>query len=191
MKTVAEIVSSLRKELAQSSEENKLLAFVRQTLDELREKYKSEKSSFSAQEITFLSEVSRTVGITLQDFIDALEEASVIQYQEDAQEVAIRFSEIAERLSPYLVAKRAQKEARELIEKFHELPSRKTGAAETRLKQLEHLAPICPIHKEHGKMKLRESQFGVFWGCDTFPLCFGKRSLTKKERFQLWGDASI
>jgi len=147
-----------------------------------RYRYRNSKVDFTGEVVEFLQSV-RSIQDALREFIEATAEKDWIRTRDDAQELAGRFGELAQRLSPYLVEKRAKKELREVVAIGKVLPFAAVASGEANfrrlLSKLESAALQC--QKCGGNMVLRESQHGYFWGCSAFPTCFGKRCLSAEE----------
>lgn len=186
MMSISETIESLRVALSTCTDEHKLLALISEQLSLLRSSHRQSKSDFTNESIQFLKSLN-VVESALREFIEALDEKDLIHTHDDAQELACRFGELGEQLAPYLVTKRAEKEMRELISKAKTLPFSAVRAGEIdfhhRLSHLENSGKKC--RKCGAKMVLRESQHGYFWGCSTFPKCFGKRWLSSEEAMLL------
>jgi len=182
MRSTSETIEELRNALVTCADERKLLEFVDKSLSLLRVRYRQFRSEFSDESIQFLKELSLFQD-ALSEFVDAIEDKNWVYSRDDAQELACRFGEIEERLSPHLVAKRAAKEIRELLSKAQSLPFSAVRAGESdfrrRVSQLEAAEKKC--RKCGSRMVLRESQYGYFWGCSTFPQCFGRQWLSGEE----------
>lgn len=182
MGVASETIEALRGALATYTDERKLLELIDERLSLLRSHYRQFRAEFSDESIQFLKSLA-PVQSALREFIEAIEDKDWVHSRDDAQELACRFGELAERLSPHLVAKRAAKETRELLSKAQSLPFLAVSAGETdfhrRASLLEASRKKC--RKCGAKMVLRESQHGYFWGCSTFPLCFGKQWLSGEE----------
>ena len=186
--TVQQIIEVIRDELEKSPNEHRVLEYIQKGLDLLRSRYRSAKNAFTPGEIKFLESLSGYREI-IQEFFDAIDDAVDVRTKDDAIEVATRFIDISEKLGSITLAKRALKEARELAEKVERLPSAHHSAEEAEKRRRESLlskdAPSCK--KCTARMRLRESQFGYFWGCSRFPDCFSRRRLTKSEADVLYG----
>lgn len=182
MGSTSETIEELRNALATCADERKLLELVDDSLSLLRARYRQFRSEFSEESIQFLKALS-LVQDALREFADAIEDKNWVHSRDDAQELACRFGELGERLSPHLVAKRAAKETRELLSKAQSLPFSAVCAGESdfhrRISQLEAAGKKC--RKCGSKMVLRESQYGYFWGCSTFPQCFSRQWLSGEE----------
>ncbi len=172
-------LEELHAALTNNANEHQLLALIDRNLDSLNSKYRKHANEFPIGEIEFLKSLS-PLQEALREFIEAMEEKGLIHTRDDAQELAGRFFELRGKLSPHLVAKRADKEMREVIAKSQTLPFAAvvTGDVEfqKRRVRLENVAKPC--QKCGAKMVLRESHFGYFWGCGGFPTCFARRSLS-------------
>ncbi len=103
------------------------------------------------------------------------------------QELEEWFQDLAGRLQPYLVAQRAEKEMRELVEQFEGPAFRhrcgKRAERRRRVLLLEEHAQACT--KCGNRMVLRDRPSSAFWSCSAFPKCFSRRFLTKAESNRL------
>jgi hypothetical protein len=182
MPSVTEVITELHAALDSSSNERQLLDFIDQHLFPLRVRYREHRDEFTDDVILFLKSLVSVQG-TLREFIEATEDEEWVRTRDDAEELATRFGELRDRLSPHFVAKRADKEIREMIAKAQSLPFAAVASGEAdflrRAARLQSKAQPCP--KCGSKMVLRESQHGYFWGCNRFPACFGKRWLSAEE----------
>lgn len=162
--------------------ESELIDLIEETLPRLRMMYLNNKEEFSDETITFL-QTAGGIPDALRDLMDAVDDKSWVQTYDDAAELIVRLEEIRARLVPFPVAKRAEKEIRELLAQLTSLPSIGTVRRERehtrRVVQLEAKASLCP--KCNTKMTLRGSHAGLFWGCGDFPRCFYRQWLTKQE----------
>ncbi len=180
--TLEQTIEELQTALDGNANEKQLLDLLDRNLDLLRSQYRTQKTAFSDATIDFLKSMAR-LQEALREFIDAIEEKEWVRTRDDAQELAGRLGDLRDRLSPHLVAKRADKEMREMIARSHSLPFAAAVAGETDFQKrracLESTAKLCG--KCGAKLTLRESQNGYFWGCSTFPACFFRRWLSSKE----------
>ena len=175
-------VSELRTVLATNAREDELLEVIESKLRALRAAYREREHEFTSDIVIFLKGVAALEG-TLREFLEILEERNWVRTRDDAEDLATRFQDLAERLKPHLVAKRAEKEVRELVERSKTLPFAAIVSANAdfrhRVARLEQKPRIC--HKCQSKMALRESQHGLFWGCTSFPKCFAHGWLSKSD----------
>lgn len=182
MTSVTEITAALQTILASSPNEHDVLQALEKKLQLLRGLYRAHRSEFTAEIIGFLKGLA-PVEQALREFIDGLQDKEWVRTRDDAEDLASRFHDIADSLGNHFVRKRVEKEIRELVEKAKSLPLVSAIEADAeqrqRIARLEEKAPNC--QKCNCKMVLRESQHGYFWGCSTFPKCFGKRWLSKNE----------
>lgn len=85
-----------------------------------------------------------------------------------------------------ILLQRIQKEIRSLIESRVDLPTDVQYQRERQLidarRKLDRNAPMCIRQGCASQMTIREKDGDFFWGCRTFPSCFGSRYLTKAER---------
>lgn len=189
MTSVTQIAADLQAILASCPNEHEVLQALEEKLQNLRGLYRSHRSEFTAEIIGFLKALA-PVEQALREFIDGLQDKGWVHTRDDAEDLASRFHDVADRLSNHFVRKRVEKEIRELVEKAKSLPLASAVEADAerrrRVARLEEEAPNC--RRCNCKMVLRESQHGYFWGCSTFPECFAKRWLSKKEAALLSND---
>jgi hypothetical protein len=182
MLSITEILCELQSALDSNANEHQLIDLIDRCLSLLRASYKERRNEFTEETILFLKSLS-PIRDALHEFIENVGEKEWIRTREDAQEIVTQFSELRDQLSPHLVAKRVDKEIREVIEKIQSLPFATVVAIKTELQyriiQLESKEQPC--QKCGSKMMLRESQNGYFWGCSIFPRCFSKRWLSTKQ----------
>jgi hypothetical protein len=182
MPSVSDLVADLRRALEANANERQLLEFIGEHLSSLRALYREQRADFTEEAVVFLKSLS-SVQDSLRKLVEAVEEKEWVRTRDDAQELAARFGELKERLSPHFVAKRAEKEFRDVVEKGQSLPFAAVVAGEVQFQhqrsQLE--SAVQPCQKCGSKMVLRESMHGYFWGCSTFPKCFSRRWLSAEE----------
>lgn len=182
MPSASDLLADLHRSLETNANERQLLEFIGECLSSLRAMYRNSRAGFTDEVVAFLKSLT-SVQDCLREFVEAMEEKDWVRTRDDAQEIAARFGELAERLSPHLVAKRAEKEFREVAARAQALPFAAVVAGEAEFRhqcsQLERA--VQPCQKCGSKMVLRESQHGYFWGCSTFPKCFSRRWLSVEE----------
>jgi hypothetical protein len=107
------------------------------------------------------------------------------QHREELGEkdVAWQLESLRARLCTPVLARRLDKELRELAERAASLPEAHTlkhGAVQRRIvAELEGAAPPCTRCGK--RVVLRETADGAFWGCSVFPRCFSSRPLKRDE----------
>jgi hypothetical protein len=182
MPSVSDLLADLHRTLETNANERQILEFIGDCLSSLRTMYQNDRAEFTDEVVVFLKSLT-LVQDSLREFVEALEEKEWIRTRDDAQELAARLGEFKERLSPHFVAKRAEKELREIVAKAQSLPFAAVVASDANLRHrcLQLEAAVQPCQKCGNKMVLRESQHGYFWGCSTFPKCFSRRWLSAKE----------
>lgn len=182
MPSASDLLADLHRALETNANERQLLEFIGECLSSLRAMYRNSRADFTHEAVAFLKSLTSVQG-SLREFAEAIEEKDWVRTRDDAQELAARFGELSERLSPHFVAKRAEKEFREVVAKAQSLPFAAVVAGEANFRhlcfQLENA--VQPCQKCGRKMVLRESHHGYFWGCSTFPKCFSRRWLSAEE----------
>ena len=121
----------------------------------------------------------------ISEFIDEEEDFKYIDTQDDADETIGRLYPLIELTEGLAVAGRINKEIRELVERKNTLPSRTLKQHEIKLKdainKLNTNAPTCKRDNCGCKMVIRQGNGTYFWGCSSFPKCWGKQWLKKEE----------
>lgn len=175
-------IEELHTALTNNANEHQLLDLIDRNLNSLKSKYRRH-----ANEMEFLKLLS-PLQEALREFIDAVEDKGSIRTREDAQDLASRFAELRDKLSPHLVSKRADKEMREVIAKSKTLPfgAVVAGDVEFQKRRIRLESAAKPCQKCGAKMVLRESQYGYFWGCGDFPTCFASRWLSPEDSESLF-----
>lgn len=179
---VSEKINNLNTMIFNEINEELLVSSSRQLVNALREDWKLNRRDFSDENITSLKRIVRLVD-QIEDFIYEQKDFNHISSKEEINETIGRLHAIVENTNRLKVAARIEKEIRELIERKESLPSR--GKTEKDA-QLQRALSILQSNKyECNKcgayMVLREGPNLFFWGCSTFPTCWGKRSLSKDE----------
>lgn len=182
MPSASDLLADLHHALERNANEHQLLDVIGECLSSLRAMYPHSRAEFTNEVVAFLNSLKSVQGC-LCEFVDALEEKEWVRTRDDAQEIAARFGELAECLSPYLVAKRAEKEFREIVARAQALPFAAVvaGEAEFRHQCSQLQIAVQPCQKCGSSMVLRKSKNGYFWGCSTFPKCFSRRYLSAEE----------
>ncbi len=163
--------------------ENKLIEKGNELLDSLRQCWRSQKNEFTETDIQLLQRISLSIE-AVQEFSEVLEEFQYVTDKEDVDEIIGSLYSVLEKIEGLAVKARVQKEIRELLEKRANLPTRESLVSDLKLSraisQLDSSNRVCK--KCGARMVIREGASGYFWGCSTFPRCWGKSCLTKEER---------
>ncbi len=179
---VKEKVAELRNLLANEVNENRLYKIGSDLLNELRQAWPNQKADFKQADINWLKE-ARDKLYVVRSFIDLQSDFDYITTSDDANDTINELVVLAEQLEGLKVAKRIEKEVREIHEKLKQLPSASDRKLSSELNQaiatLNSQAPSC--RKCGSKMVIREGHGEYFWGCPRFPECWGKRWLSKQE----------
>lgn len=182
MPSISGLLAELRRALQENSNERQLLDFISESLSSLRTMYRNNRAAFPDEVVSFLKSLT-SVQEALRELAEAVEEKNWVRTRDDAQALAGQFGELKERLSPHFVAKRAEKEFREAVEKAQSLPFAAVISGEANFRRLcsQLESVVRPCQKCGSKMVLRESRHGYFWGCSMFPKCFIRRWLSAEE----------
>ena len=125
--------------------------------------------------------------LTATEFSLIMEDAPSIPDQVACDELIAELEQLGASLDQEsILFKRIRKEIRGLIESRADLP---TGAQHQRAmaldkarRKLDQNAPKCGHRGCASQMEIKESKGDFFWGCKTFPNCWGRKFLTKAER---------
>lgn len=149
---------------------------------ELRLAYVNDRSLFSSESIIKLKELSNKIEM-IEIFIDHQDDFDHIQCKEDIDEIILELYCVVETLSELKVSGRINKEIRGLLNKKDVLPSKAVTLKKTKENSAYKALSANPhkCKKCDEIMVLREGGGTFFWGCRTFPTCWGKRYLTKDE----------
>jgi hypothetical protein len=182
MTYVSKLIADIHIALEENANERQLLNFIEESLCLLRTIYRESRAEFTDEAILFLKLLT-SIQDSLRELIETIEEKDWIRTRDDAQELAARFAELKERLTPHLVSKRAEKELREVVAGAEFLPVAAVVASETNFRDLRSQleSRVQPCQKCGSKMLIREGQHGFFWGCSAFPKCFSRRSMSAEE----------
>jgi hypothetical protein len=84
-----------------------------------------------------------------------------------------------------ILFKRIKKEVRSLLELREGLPTGRARQQDEALRILDRNPPTCLRPGCESKMTIRGKNDNFFWGCRTFPSCWGTRQLSRSERDQI------
>ena len=181
-------INGLYKFISEEVNEKTLVTEGRRLLDTLREDWRSNRTSFSEDDVVFLQKIARLL-YEVENFIYEQEDFDRISSREERDEVIVRLHGILETTSELKIMARIKKEIRELLERKTFLPSRwqikKDKQLRRALSVLRSNSPKC--YKCGANMVLRDEQNLPFWGCSNLRACWGKKRLTKDELGMLQG----
>jgi hypothetical protein len=184
-------VARLKQGIATMADEVKLQDLILWSLRELRAQFRQSSDRFSPDLIAELQRAAR-LAEAIHEFRDAVDDISDARTRDEAMDVAGQLESLRARLWPPALARRLDKELRELAERAASLPEAHTlkrGAVQRRIVvELEGAAPPCT--KCGKRVVLRETADGAFWSCSAFPRCFSSRPLKRNEWKSLWSVPS-
>ena len=138
----------------------------------------------------------RTIGLhrhpgvqsAIETVAEAIEELPRLELAEDAEDWLDELAEGTRSLDDTVFAEQRDRVVRRLRCRLRELPRasaiRRERAATARVLELDQRAPSCP--RCAARMTARQGpDLSWFWGCSTFPACWGKRSLSRHQRSAL------
>jgi len=182
-------LSGLYEQLMNEINEERLKLYIDDALPVFKFFYRQDSSRFSEEHIALLRNAGECQN-ALSEFIEVCEEITSIpiRVREEARELMDRLHELSGGFRDYAIRRRVEKEYRELQERYSSLPSKGIAVIEAernkRITRLNIEAPSCGKCGE--PMLLRTSRSGAaWWGCSTFPKCYGRSWLTKKQRRSL------
>ena len=177
------LIGKIKNALENISKESELYTILDENISSLRERFQSHRKEFNHETISFLKKIE-PIKKSLLEFQECIEELEFLDTRDRAEILFYEFNEIAERLKPYKVAMRVEKEARELRSKLATYPSSETKERKEELQRrivtLQVKAKDC--RKCDTPMVLRGGDNGYFWGCSNFPDCWSRYRLSKKEK---------
>ena len=180
--SVKEKIENLQQIVQSELNEKKFVEKGNKLLNSLRNSWQTQKNEFTKSDIQLLSKISLSID-AVQEFNDTLEIFPYLEDKEDVDETIGTLYSVIEKIEGYAVTARVQKEIRELLIKKSNLPSRELREHDLNLSralnQLNNRNRKCK--KCGAKMVIREGNTGYFWGCSTFPNCWGKSRLTNNE----------
>jgi hypothetical protein len=175
-------IESLKDTISTEINENRLIRKGEELFNSLRKDWQTHKSQFKEADIRFLKNCSDSIE-AIQEFAELLEDFPYISDKEDVDETIGELYTVVEKLEGLAVAARVNKEIRELLEKRERLPSRENRFKDAKLSasiaRLNSTSKTC--RKCGARMVIREGDGSFFWGCSTFPNCWGKSWLTSEE----------
>jgi hypothetical protein len=175
-------VARLKRGIDTMADEVKLQDLILQSLQELRAQYRQSSDRFSPDLIVELQRAAR-LAEAIHEFRDAVDDASDARTRDEAMDVAGQLESLRARLWPEMLARRLDKELRELAERVASLPEAHTlkrGAVQRRI-VMELESAAAPCTRCGRRVVLRETADGAFWSCSTFPRCFSSRPLKRDE----------
>jgi len=175
-------VARLKQGIDTMADEVKLQDLILRSLRDLRAEFRQSSDRFCPNLIAELQRTAR-LAEAVHEFRDAVDDAADARTRDEAMDVAWQLESLRARLWPPMLARRLDKELRELAERAASLPEAltlKRGAIRRRIvMELESAAAPCT---KCGKcVVLRETAEGAFWGCSAFPRCFSSRRLKRDE----------
>jgi hypothetical protein len=175
-------VTRLNQGIATMADEVKLQDLILRSLQELRARYRQSSDRFSPDLIAELQRAAR-LAEAIHEFRDAVGDASDARTRDEAMDVAWQLESLRARLWPPVLARRLDKELRELAERAASLPDAhilKRGAVQRRI-AMELESAAAPCLRCGKRVVLRETANGAFWSCSAFPHCFLSRPLKQDE----------
>lgn len=119
----------------------------------------------------------------LSNASDAIEDLLYVKSKEHATEMVYTFQELVTIFSEYGVAQCLRRHKQAMLDASEKLKSESVAKTDATLSQiisrLESNAGRCKCG--NGRLVIRQSSYGYFWGCSNFPTCFFKRALAKSE----------
>lgn len=179
---VSEKINSLKKMISSEINEELLVATGRLLISALREDWKLNQRDFSNENLTSLRKIVLLLD-QIENFVYEQKDFHHISSKEEIDETIGRLHDIVEDTNRLKIAARVEKEIRELLERKNTLPSRGKTKKDAQLHKAFSIlhSNKYECNKCGANMVLREGPNLFFWGCSTFPTCWGKKSLTKDE----------
>jgi hypothetical protein len=179
---IQEEIQNLLNLLANELDEKELVKDANDIIKSLREQWKIKKELFAEYDIANLKIASEQIK-SIEIFIEEMEEFEFIDSSDEVDEVIGKLYPVVESTSKLKISERVKKEIRELLTRRSSLKSttskNKSNALRNGINALNTNKPKCK--KCGAGMVLREGNGTFFWGCPTFPKCWGRKWLTKDE----------
>ncbi len=175
-------VARLKQGIDTMADEVKLQDLILCSLQELRAQFRHSSDRFCPDLIAELQRAAR-LAEAIHEFRDAVDDASDARTRDEAMDVAWQLESLRARLWPPVLARRLDKELRELAERAASLPEAHTlkrDAVQRRI-VMELESAAAPCTRCGKRVVLRETADGAFWGCSAFPRCFSSRPLKGDE----------
>jgi len=190
-KDIQENINELFALLNDETNEQHLLEHGGTLIESLRTTWKEQKQEFSKDNIKLLQKASSQLN-AIAEFIVEQDDFKYIDTVDDADEIIGRLYDLMEITGELAVSGRIQKEISELVERKAELPSRSKKQHDIELRnaiiKLDAKAPNCKRKGCGNKMVIRQADGSYFWGCSSFPKCWGRQWLSKEELELLLSD---
>ena len=180
---VTEYLKVLKTLIYTSFNADEILSYGNEHLPHLKISVKNNNDSSENDKRLLLKDLSKKFK-AIQIFSDEIEDTKYMEYKEEFQKSIDKFYEINETLDGLEIINVIKKEIRELIIKKDSSISSSKAKQEKSvadgINALNENRPICTkCNKE--KMVIREGNGSYFWGCPTYPDCWGRKWFNKKE----------
>jgi hypothetical protein len=183
---IREAIAQLIELLSNETDEHRLVALGNEMIINLRREWKVNQDVFSNHDIEVLQKAAAQLD-AVSGFLEEEDEFEYIKTIEDADEVVGRLYHLVEVLDGLAISGRIHKEIRGLIERKATLPAmgnlEKNAEVLKAIYRLNAHSPQC--RKCGATMIIRQGNGEYFWGCSTFPTCWGKRWLTGEQLKQI------
>jgi hypothetical protein len=180
---VTDALAALQAQLNHEVDEYELKDILDRALPEFDHLSQDDRRLLHTEVINQLK-TARACQRALEDFIDLREDIADVRSMEEALGLRDELRDISSHFEGFAVRGRVEKEYRELTERLRNLPSEAEARSDTELKlriaKLNGDPPKC--RKCGAPMILHLGRTTPFWGCSTFPRCYSRRWLTKKQR---------
>ena len=184
-------ISVLDERLSTQTDEHELIKSLDAALLEFEALYRADPRSFS-DDIVDKLKAARECHRALPAFIEICEDIEDVRVKEEAEDLMHQLHEVAVHFGNFAVRDRIEKEYRGLKEQLNKLPSAGSDPYDMernrRINILNREAPNCDKPNCGAPMTIRVSKTNAWWGCSTFPKCYGHKRLTKKQRAYLEKD---
>ena len=178
-----DLLDRINKMLAGQTNEHELQQCLTSSLNDAEAFYREDRTPFTPDIIDNLKGI-RDCHQALQEFLEVCEDLADVRSKEEARELKDQLREISSHFEHHAIRARVEKEYRELSQRLVELPSESEAHTETKLKRrISQLNGDPPDCKSCGSpMILHLGRRKPFWGCSTFPKCYGRKWLTREQR---------
>lgn len=176
------IIGGIRKKLTEEDNFEEIINILDSGYKKIIDIVETDESNFSTDDLILIKKIPRLL-TELSSASDAMEDLPYVKSKEYATELAYKFQELSESLAEYGVSRCLRRHMLAMLDASKTMQSESTAITDGALRQalslLQSTADSCKCGR--GRMVIRESSYGFFWGCNSFPTCFYKRGLTKVQ----------
>jgi hypothetical protein len=158
---------------------------------QLIDRYRDDQAIFTTDQLTTLKNLKNILDavIEFKDLLEILRDDNTtlgyrLESQQVAQEFIAEFHNLSTTLNTFPVMGRIDMEIRGINEILPALPLQEQNEIDRIIIRLDQNPPQCPRDGCTSNMVIRyaTNRFSPFWGCRSFPQCWGRGNLTPEQR---------